>query len=200
MLKYDISPKAKGLIFDLDGTLANTMPFHYEAWRKAAADYGIEMSKNFLKSEMGSSGMSIAIKLLKIHAKEHLVKPSEIIEVKNEYFKKLMHKVTPIDEVFEIAKKYHGKMPMSIGTGGNIHTVTQTLEHTGIGGYFNILVSAEDVENHKPAPDTFLLCAERMGIHPSKCEVFEDGELGLEAAEKAGMISTDVRSWFEPKW
>jgi len=200
MLKYDISPKAKGLIFDLDGTLANTMPYHYEAWQKAALHFGMDMSKDFLRNLMGGSALSIGEKLIKLYSKEGEVSPQEIIAVKNKFFDELHHKVTPIDEVFDIVKKYHGKMPMSIGTGGSLNSITLTLEHTGIGAYFDILVSAEDVINHKPAPDTFLLCAQRMGVHPHDCQVFEDGDPGIISSESAGMITTDVRSWFEPKW
>ena len=66
--------------------------------------------------------------------------------------------------------------------------------------YFDIIVTANDVKNHKPHPETFLRCAELMKVHPSECEVFEDGDLGIEAARRAGMIATDVRTWYESNW
>lgn len=200
MLKYDKSPKAKGLIFDLDGTLANTMPYHYQAWAEASHFFGMSLTKEFMKSQMGSSAVAIAKVLIDQEGKTGQVSPEEFIKVKHENFKRLFPNVAPINEVFDIAKKYHGKIPMAIGTGGSIGSVSLTLEHTGIGEYFDVLVTAEDVENHKPAPDTFLLCAEKIGVNPKDCQVFEDGDLGLQAAEKAGMIATDVRSWYNPTW
>jgi HAD superfamily hydrolase (TIGR01509 family) len=65
----------------------------------------------------------------------------------------------------------------------------------GFDGFFDTIVSADDVANHKPFPDTFLRCAEIMGVEPQFCQVFEDGEMGLLAAERAGMIVTDIRPY-----
>ena len=76
----------------------------------------------------------------------------------------------------------------------------KTLEIIGIREYFDIIVTANDVKNHKPHPETFLRCAELMKVDPSECEVFEDGDLGIEAARRAGMIATDVRTWYESNW
>lgn len=200
MLKYDINPKAKGLIFDLDGTLANTMPYHYEAWRSAAQEFGMEMSKDFLKSLMGGSATVIGQKLIALNNKTGEINTKDLLAKKTENYRLLIPQVTPIDEVYDIVKAYHGKIPMAIGTGGTLDSVNLTLKQTGIGEFFDILISAGDVKNHKPAPDTFLKCADLIGIDPQYCEVFEDGDPGIIAAERAGMIATDVRNWFEPKW
>lgn len=89
---------------------------------------------------------------------------------------------------------------MAIGTGGSFKSVSLSLGVTGIRDFFDHMVTADDVKNHKPAPDTFLKCAELIGVEPEFCEVFEDGEPGLLAAKTAGMIATDVRAWFDPKW
>lgn len=200
MLKYDKSPYARCLIFDLDGTLANTMPYHYQAWEQAVEDFGMSLTRDFMKNHMGSSALVIARILIDQHKKKEQVTPKELVDVKHDYFQRLFEKIKPINEVFDIAKKYYGKIPMAIGTGGSRSSVNLTLKQTGIGEYFNVLVTAEDVENHKPSPDTFLLCANKLGMDPKYCEVFEDGDLGLQAAEKAGMIATDVRSWYDPTW
>ena len=82
---------------------------------------------------------------------------------------------------------------MSVGTGADAYRARLMLESTGLIGLFDHIVSAEDVVNHKPHPDTFLRCAELMGVEPSECQVFEDGDPGLEAARRAGMVATDVR-------
>lgn len=200
MLKYDISPNVKGLIFDLDGTLVDTMPYHFEAWQKTAEQFGLSITKEFMRENMGSSAKLIAKRFLELHNKQDEIDTDLWLSNKYKNYAALINKVTPIKEVFDIAKKYHGKIPMAIGTGGSKKSVEMTLEQTGVGKYFDIVVCAEDVENHKPAPDTFLQCAEKIGVSPEHCEVFEDGELGLKAGENAGMIVTDVRSWYDPTW
>jgi HAD superfamily hydrolase (TIGR01509 family) len=89
---------------------------------------------------------------------------------------------------------------MAVGTGGHREAVERTLEVTGMRKYFEIVVTANDVERHKPYPDTFLKCASMMNVDPKFIEVFEDGDLGIEAAIKAGMIATDVRGWYASNW
>jgi HAD superfamily hydrolase (TIGR01509 family) len=85
---------------------------------------------------------------------------------------------------------------MAVGTGGSRRLSLKTLEIIGLKGYFDILVTSEDVSNFKPHPDTFLKCAELMGVAPSDCEVFEDGILGLQAARSAGMMVVDVTEYY----
>ena len=89
---------------------------------------------------------------------------------------------------------------MAVGTGGHREAVERTLEITALRKYFTIIVTANDVESFKPHPETFLRCAGLMNVEPSLIEVFEDGELGIEAAIKAGMHVTDVRSWYDSDW
>ena len=122
------------------------------------------------------------------------------MQVKLEEFYAIQHRVTPIDPVTALVQKYYGKLPMSVGTGGHREAVEKTLEIIGIRHYFDIIVTANDVVNHKPHPETFLRCSELMGVAPADCEVFEDGDLGIEAARSAGMIATDVRSWYDSSW
>ena len=122
------------------------------------------------------------------------------MEAKLHGFYKIQHLAKPIDPVVEIVKKYHGKLPMAIGTGGNRKAVERTLVLTGLRKYFEIIVTANDVDNFKPHPETFLRCAELMNVDPAHIEVFEDGAQGLEAARMAGMIATDVRTWYDSNW
>ncbi len=199
-LLHDIQPGVKGLIFDLDGTLADTMPYHFEGWRKACRKYGADMDPAFLRLHTGSPGWIIASEIIKKCELEGKVTIDQIVEEKLVEFYKIQHKVKAIEPVADIVRKYYGKLPMAVGTGGHREAVERTLEITGLRKYFEIIVTANDVDNFKPHPETFLKCAELMKIDPAFIEVFEDGDLGLRAAEMAGMIATDVRSWYVSNW
>lgn len=190
-MKIRINSKAKGLIFDMDGTLADSMPIHFKAWKLTAEENGfVYTEKQFLET----AGMPTH-KIVPIINKELGLNldPVEFSKRKEEHFLENIKDVKLIQPVAEIVREYHNKLPMSIGTGGKKEIAKLTLEILGLEKYFNIIVSAEDVINHKPYPDTFLKCAELMNVDPEFCQVFEDGEMGLIAAERAGMIVTDVR-------
>jgi len=199
-MKYDIQPGIKGLIFDLDGTLADTMPYHFEGWRKACRKYGADIKPGFLRKHTGSPGWIIADEIIKECNLNGSVTIDQIIDEKLQEFFKIQHKAKQIEPVVEIVKKYHGKLPMAIGTGGHRDAVERTLTITDLRKYFEIIITANDVENFKPHPETFLKCAELMKVDPAYIEVFEDGEQGLEAARRAGMIATDVRTWYDSNW
>jgi beta-phosphoglucomutase-like phosphatase (HAD superfamily) len=138
--------------------------------------------------------------VIAINRKTGIVSPDDIMKVKLEEFFAIQHNVTPIEPVTALVQKYFGKMPMSVGTGGHREAVEKTLEIIGIRDYFDIIVTANDVKHHKPHPETFLRCAELMGVDPADCEVFEDGDLGIKAARRAGMKATDVRTWYDSSW
>ncbi len=181
-MQYDIKPGIKGLIFDLDGTLADTMPYHFKGWRMACQKYGADIDTAFLRKHTGSPGWLIASEIIKKCNLNGDVTIDQIIEEKISIFNKDQHLIKPILPVVEIAKKYYGKLPMAVGTGGHREAVEQTMEITGIRKYFDIVITANDVEKFKPHPETFLKCAELMGFKPEYIEVFEDGDLGIEAA------------------
>lgn len=199
-MEYDIKPGVRGLIFDLDGTLADTMPYHFEGWKKACNKYGADIDPSFFRKHTGSPGWIIATEIVKSCGLEGKVTIDQIMEEKLEQFYSVQHKVKPIEAVTGIVKKYHGKLPMAVGTGGHRKAVIRTLDITGLLQYFDIIVTANEVSNFKPHPETFLKCAGLMKVEPAFIEVFEDGDLGLEAATRAGMIVTDVRSWYDSNW
>jgi beta-phosphoglucomutase-like phosphatase (HAD superfamily) len=196
MMQYDIKPGIKGLIFDLDGTLADTMPFHFKGWKLACNKYGADIDTAFLRKHTGSPGWLIAEEIIKKCKLNGNVTIDQLIDEKLKEFYKDQHLVLPVYPVVEIVKKYFGILPMSVGTGGHREAVERTLEVTDLRKYFDIIITANDVDNFKPHPETFLKCAERMKIDPKYIEVFEDGDLGIEAALEAGMVATDVRSWY----
>jgi beta-phosphoglucomutase-like phosphatase (HAD superfamily) len=199
-MQYDIKQGIKGLIFDLDGTLADTMPYHFKGWRLACRKFGAEIDTAFLRKHTGTPGWIIADEIIKKCNLDGCVTIDQIMEEKLIEFYKDQHLVKPIIPVVEIVKKYHGKLPMAVGTGGHREAVERTMEITDIRKYFDIIITANDVANFKPHPETFLKCAELMGIEPAFIEVFEDGDLGIEAAMNAGMVATDVRSWYDSNW
>jgi len=199
-MKYDIKPGVKGLIFDLDGTLADTMPYHFRAWKTACAKYGAHIDNTFLRKHTGSPGWMIAREIIKSSNLNGSVTTDQIVDEKLEVFNKYQHLVKPIEPVADIVKRYHGILPMSVGTGGHREAVERTLEITGLRKYFEIIVTANDVSSFKPHPETFLKCAVMMNVDPENIEVFEDGDLGIEAAVNAGMLVTDVRTWYDSEW
>jgi HAD superfamily hydrolase (TIGR01509 family) len=199
-MHYDIQTGVKGLIFDLDGTLADSMPFHFEGWKKACNKYGADIEPEFLRLHTGSPGWIIASEIIKECGLNGSVTVDQIIEEKLDQFYKVQHKLKPIEPVAEIVRKYYRILPMAVGTGGHREAVERTLEITGLRKYFNIIVTANDVDNFKPHPETFLKCAEMMNVDPAFIEVFEDGDLGIKAAQNAGMKVTDVRSWYDSDW
>ncbi|MEM6632939.1 MAG: HAD-IA family hydrolase, partial [Bacteroidota bacterium] len=121
--------------------------------------------------------------------------PWGVTEKKEDIFLELLDKVQPIQPVVGLVHAYHGKLPMAVGTGGIIKIATFLLETLNIDSFFEILVTSEDVTHYKPHPETFLKCAEHMGIAPEFCQVFEDGDPGIEAAKAGGMQVTDVREY-----
>ncbi|HPS58721.1 MAG TPA: HAD-IA family hydrolase [Spirochaetota bacterium] len=190
-MQLDIDPRAKGLIFDLDGTLADSMPIHFKAWKQTALEHGFVYTDELF---FGLAGIPTHKIVPVVNERLGLkLDPVLFSRRKEELFLEYLEEVGPIKPVADIVYKYHGRLPMSVGTGGKRYIAEITLKMMGFDKYISIIVSADDVEHHKPWPDTFLKCAELMGIEPRYCQVFEDGEMGLLAAERAGMIVTDIR-------
>lgn len=192
-MELKVDENAKALIFDIDGTLVDTMEIHYKAWEKMFALQGFNYPREVFYELAGIP----TYKIVPILNERYNLKldPEETMIEKEKYFMELFSAVKEIKVVSDIARKYHGVLPMSLGTGGRKDIAQMTMETVGLSKYFDIMVAAEDVIHHKPAPDTFLKCAELMGVEPQFCQVFEDGELGLQAARTAGMIATDVRPY-----
>lgn len=195
LTNIEINPKAKGLIFDLDGTLADTMPIHYIAWKNAAANYGIDFTVELFGGLAGIPLYPTVDKLNELFGTS--IDPKIMGDLKEAEYELNMHLTPEIKVVTDIVRKYHRQIPMAVGTGGSRRIALKTLDTIGLTGFFDILVCSEDVTQFKPHPETFLKCAGLMGVDPKDCEVFEDGVLGIQAAKTAGMMVVDVTKYYE---
>ena len=189
------NPLAKGLIFDIDGTICDTMPIHFIAWQQTAAEYGIEFTPELFVEVTGIPALQTS-QYLKVRFNLDFDEV-EFTRVKEERYEQNMEKAKPIEPVIKIIRENKGKLPMACGTGGSQYLAWKTLEIAGVKDCFEHVVAAEDVIHHKPFPDTFLKAAELIGVQPSDCEVFEDGLLGLQAAASAGMMFVDVTPFYD---
>jgi beta-phosphoglucomutase family hydrolase len=181
----------KGLVFDCDGTLADTMPLHWRAWQIIAAKYKLHFPIDRFYSLGGVPSRDI----LKMLAKEQGVTLDHIKaahEKENEYLQ-FLPQVGPIHAVVEIARENFGKIPMAVASGGTQQIICDVLEHLKIRNLFNAVVTSEMVVNQKPAPDIFLEAARLIGVDPKFCRGYEDTDLGMQAIRSAGMDAVDVR-------
>jgi beta-phosphoglucomutase family hydrolase len=181
----------KGLIFDCDGTLADTMPLHWRAWQTITQRHGLHFpedrfyslggvpSRDILKTLAGEQGRSL----------DHIA----IAHEKEEAYLPLMAEVEPIQVAVEIARANYGKIPMAVASGGTEKIIGMVLDQLKIRHLFDAIVTNEMVKNQKPAPDIFLEAARRIGVEPKFCRAYEDTDLGLQAIRAAGMEAVDVR-------
>jgi beta-phosphoglucomutase family hydrolase len=187
----------KGLIFDCDGTLADTMPLHWQAWQEVVARYNLHFPEDRFYALGGVPSRDI-FKLLS--AEQGItIDPLQASHEKETAYLALMTQVGPIHAVVEIAREHHGKVPLAVASGGTRRIIEQVLEHLGIRHLFKAVVTSECVVNQKPAPDIFLEAARRIGVEPRFCRAYEDTDLGLQAIRAAGMEAVDVRELLDVK-
>jgi len=174
-------------IFDCDGTLVDSMPLHYIAWVESLKqhDAPFEFTEEVFYAHAGIKEQDV-VKILNAQYGTN-IDPVSVDELKMEIFSKRIPEVQPVRPVAEFAKSLAGRFPMAVASGSEEPTVRGCLEATGLIHLFETIITPKLVKHGKPAPDMFLLAAERMGIAPSECLVLEDGNSGLEAAKAAGM-------------
>jgi beta-phosphoglucomutase family hydrolase len=184
----------QGLIFDCDGTLADTMPLHWRAWQMIIQRHGLHFPEDRFYSLGGVPSRDILRMLADEQGRslDHIA----IAHEKEEAYLPLMAQVEPIHGVVEIAKAHHGKIPMAVASGGTQNVICQVLEHLKIRQLFDAVVTSEMVKHQKPAPDIFLEAARRIGVPAQFCRAYEDTDLGLQAIRAAGMEAVDVRQLF----
>jgi beta-phosphoglucomutase-like phosphatase (HAD superfamily) len=186
----------KALIFDMDGTLLDSMYMHIEAWQEAGQRFGIVITEDLINANAGTSTYELIIKLSLDYGWD--VDPYEFTKAKQEIFKRIKTQagsIRRIEPIIEIAEYYKGKLPMAVGTGSSREGAISALEDSGLIHLFDNIVTADDVAKSKPDPEVFMQSAEKFNVHPSDCLVFEDGDNGILSAIAAGMAWIDVRKY-----
>lgn len=184
-----------GYIFDCDGTLVDSMPLHYRAWT-ASFEHN-EAPWVWTEDEFyANAGVPDRDTVMQLNARYGAeICPDKVHDFKAVWYAENMHELKPVEAVAELAKQYHAAgIPISVASGSDLSLVAPSLELTGLKELFEIVITPADVERGKPAPDMFLLAAERMGVNPKDCLVFEDGQAGIDAATAAGIESVFVAS------
>ena len=187
----NIAPVIPALIFDCDGTLADTMPAHYQAWQEILQPLGMKFPVDRFYAMGGVPTDKIVVFLANEAGQP--VDVDALVKAKSEAFVRKMTEIRPIEKVVEIARQARGKQPMAVASGGTRPMVEMTLAKIGVLEWFKVVVTAEDTARHKPEPDVFLEAARQLAVDPTSCTVYEDTDLGIEAARRAGMRWVDVR-------
>ncbi|MDI9612692.1 MAG: HAD-IA family hydrolase [Acidobacteriota bacterium] len=191
MRDIEVPEWVRGLIFDCDGTLVDSMPLHMRSWEQAVASLGGAWDPEFFTSKKGMPERHIVGLYNERYGTDW--DPETTVRIKHGFFHAHADLFQPIPHVVRIAREYCGRLPMAVASGGIREIVTLELEAIQVADCFPVVLTADDGFRPKPAPDLFLEAARRLGVPPESCQVFEDGDLGLEAARAAGMLATDVR-------
>jgi HAD superfamily hydrolase (TIGR01509 family) len=189
--KINIPADIKGLIFDCDGTLVDSMPMHMQAWQQAFEQHGVGYDRDLLYALKGMKETDVIIKYNEHFATD--LDPEQMVRSKHSFLIEQIQDVKAVTIVVEIARAYYDKIPLAVVSGSPRKIVLAELEVIGIINLFETILTADDPFKPKPAPDIFLEAASRISIEPKYCQVFEDGDPGLEAARNAGMLATDIR-------
>ena len=184
--------KIKGIVFDCDGTLADTMPLHWQAWQVIAQRHQFHFPEDRFYSLGGVPSRDI---LTMLRLEQRLsINPIAVALEKEEAYLPMLPQVRPIEAVVEVAREFHGRIPLAVASGGTKAVIDLVLRHLGIRDLFAAVVTSEDVTRQKPAPDIFLEAARQIGVPPQFCRAYEDTDLGLLAIRSAGMEPVDVRT------
>ena len=177
-------------LFDCDGTIADSMPLHYVAWKKALAEWNCAFDEKLFYAW---GGMPVVEIVSTLNMRYGLSMPVEIVARRKEcLYYELLPQLKPVPEVLEQIEAQHGQIPFAVVSGSTRQSVTESLSSLGLLDRFDTLVCAEDYQKSKPDPEAFLLAAARLRVPSNACLVFEDTEMGIQAATAAGMASVKI--------
>ncbi|PYT96627.1 MAG: haloacid dehalogenase [Acidobacteria bacterium] len=179
-------------LFDCDGTIADSMPLHYLAWRTALAEWNCSFSEDLFYAWAGFAVAKIISILNEKHGLDMPVE--EVARRKEELYLEAIPNLRAVPEVLEHINLQYGRIPLAVVSGSTRESVSASLRFLHLLDKFETLVCAGDYKEGKPDPEAFLIAAARLKVKPESCLVFEDGELGMVAAEAAGMATVKVPS------
>ena len=177
-------------LFDCDGTIADSMPLHYVAWSRALREWNCNFDEKLFYAWGGKPPTEIVALLNKRHALNMPV--NAVAHRKEELYYELLPQLKPVTEVLEHIEAQDGKIPYAVVSGSSRESVHASLSALGVLNKFAAIICEGDYVNSKPHPEPFLLAASRLGVPPEGCLVFEDSDLGVQAATAAGMTSVKV--------
>jgi beta-phosphoglucomutase-like phosphatase (HAD superfamily) len=179
-------------LFDCDGTIVDSMPLHYVAWKSVLSELSCDFPEDLFYSW---GGMPVAEIIATLNRRYNLDMPIQAtLHRKEGLFLETLPHLKAIPETVEHIHARHGEIPFAVVSGGTRDAVTASLTTVNLIDRFQTIVCAEDYRNGKPHPEPFLLAADRLGVRPEACLVFEDTDMGIEAATAAGMASVKVPS------
>jgi len=183
------------LIFDCDGTLVNSAPFHFRALREALRTQGFDISEDWYMQRLGLSRSALFLNFESSFGVKLNIPAAEAMDEK--VYASIAHDVKEIPLIASIAREHYGRVPMAVASGGQRPLVSKALEAAGLIDLFDHLVTFSDVGQGKPSPALFLEAARRLGQKPQQCLVFDDTDEGMEAAHRARMPAIDVRDYLD---
>lgn len=187
----------RAYLFDCDGTIVDSMPLHYIAWTEALGEWNCPFDEELFYAW---GGKPVAKIVADLNAMYGLAMPVAMVaERKESLYHELLPQLKAVPEVLKVIEAEYGRIPFAVVSGSGCVSIVKSLTATGLLDKFPILVGAEDYVNSKPAPDAYLLAAERLGIAPAHCLVFEDTAMGIASATAAGMASVKVPSPIDRK-
>ena len=177
----------KAFLFDLNGTMINDMLYHVKAWYKILNDLGANISMERVKQECYGKNHELLERIFPERFTEE-EKDKLSWEKERRYQETFIPHLQLLSGLKEFLQETHkAGIKMAIGSAAIMFNVDFVLDNLGIRKYFDVLISADDVQHSKPDPETYLKCAEELGVDPANCLVFEDAPKGVEAAANAGM-------------
>ena len=182
---------ARALIFDCDGTLAITRDMHFAALKASLTELGLRVERDWYFARLGLSLEPLCAAYEASHG--IALPPERLRPVYQRRVPDFIAKARANEPVLAIARAHHGKLPLGVASGGDQRVVEATLHRIGAWSLFDAVIGIGEIKKSKPAPDLFLAAAERLGVAPGDCHVYEDSDEGMEAAHTAGMSAVDVR-------
>lgn len=187
----------KALIFDMDGVLVDSMPFHAAAWKKAFLDMGMEIQDRDIYAIEGSNprnGLPLLIR--KARKAPEAYDFETITSIYRQEFKRVFE-LKAFDGMKECLEVLKTRFLLSVVSGSD-HLIVHGIVDQLFPGIFDIVVTGDDIKNSKPHPDPFLKAVELLNVQPEECVVIENATMGVEAAKKAEIYCIGIPTYVEP--